>query len=286
MLRPYRLLLLLMCAALLSGCERVIDLNLPEGDRLLVVEARLERVLGNISGDQKITLSTTGSYFEPLSPNPARDAVVRVTDSDGVVTNFNESSPGTYTTHALTVVRNRTYALSIDWNGQHYDATETTQAVPNIRRLYFADPKPGRYSGDEGVRATIDFQDRAGERNYYLWDQYVNGVRQLGPDSTVKLRITATDEGYDGLVISGFQPYEGIIIPAGAGVLLRQIALSEQMYRFYLALSDQVSQDGSPFSVPPSSLRGNVANRTDRARPALGYFYVSEVSEARATYQP
>lgn len=284
--RPYRLLLLLMCTVALSGCERVIDLNLPEGDRLLVVEARLERVLDSISGDQTITLSTTGSYFKPLSPNPARNAVVHVTDDSGVIADFRESSPGTYTTSALTVDRNRTYVLSIDWNGQHYEATEKTQPVPDIRRLYFTDPKPGRFSGDEGVRATIDFQDRAGERNYYLWDQYVNGVHQLGPDSTVKLRVTATDEGYDGLVIRGFQPYEGVIIPVGAGVLLRQIALSEQMYRYYLALSDQVGQDGSPFSVPPSSLRGNVANRTDRSRPALGYFYVSEVAEARARYQP
>jgi hypothetical protein len=86
--------------------------------------------------------------------------------------------------------------------------------------------------------------------------------------------------------VTQFQPYEGIAIPPGGEVLVRQAGLSEGMFRYYFALSDQVSADGSIFSVPPSSVRGNVANRTDPRRYPLGYFFATEVSEARIRREP
>lgn len=272
---------------LLASCERVIDLNVDEGPRRLVVEARLERVIEHVSSIQSVKLSVSSSYFSNSPPIPARAALVRVVDDRGVVTPFTESNtPGAYVTSSLTVTRDRTYTLLIDWEGGRYEAKESTRAVAPIDSLYFEKPQPGRFAGDKGVRATIDFVDRGGEHNYFLWDQYVNGKRQLGPDSTVRMRITATDDGYDGLPIRGLQPFEGVDIPIGADVLMRQYAISADVYRYYFALSDQLGADGSPFSVPSSSLRGNVANRSKPNLPAAGYFYVSEVSEARARYQP
>lgn len=279
-----RRLLPLISVVFAAACERVVDLTVPEGPRLLVVEARLEHVLGSASGTQTIRLTTTSGYFSNAAPPPARGARVRVVDDAGTETLFAESpTPGVYTTTALPVQRGRTYTLLIEYAGEQFEAIESTRTVAPIESLYFDKPKPGRFSGDEGVRATIDFTDPAGERNYYLWDQYVNGVRQLGPDTAFKLRIIAQDNALNGIAVVGFQPYEGIDVPVGSTVLVRQIGLSEAMFRYYFALSDQVGVDGSPFAVPPASVRGNVINRTTRDRPALGYFYVSEVSEARAT---
>ena len=197
---------------------------------------------------------------------------------------FGESAvAGTYATDRLVITAGRRYTLSINFESQQYQATEQAQPVVPIDSLYFDAPKPGRFSGTGGLRATIDLVDTPNVRNFYLWDQFVDGVRQLGPDSSFKLRVAALDDGFDGLPITGFQPYEGIDIRPGSTVLMRQIALSENMYRYYFALSDQVGADGSPFSVPPSSVRGNIANRTDPSRLPLGYFYVSEIAEARAT---
>ncbi|MBL8959696.1 MAG: DUF4249 domain-containing protein [Gemmatimonadetes bacterium] len=274
---------LLPGALLLTACERVVEVDVDEGPRRLVVEARLERVLGNVSGAQAIRLSTTGSYFSNALPPAARGATVRVTDNLGNAFPFVESStPGTYVTTALTVERGRTYTLRIDWEGQRFEGVEQTMSVTPIDSLYFEAPKPGRFSGEDGVRATIDTRDPAGEKNFYLWDQFVDGRRLLGPDSSFKLRIIAPDDAVDGKPVLGFQPYEGIDIPVGSSVVVRQVGISESTYRYYFALSDQVSADGSIFSVPPASVRGNVANRSNPRQPALGYFYVSEVSEARA----
>lgn len=57
-----RLLLLIGCV-LLAACERVVGLDVAEGPTRLVVEARLERVHGAVSGNQSIRLTTTAPYF-------------------------------------------------------------------------------------------------------------------------------------------------------------------------------------------------------------------------------
>lgn len=268
---------------MLAGCERVVDLDLAEGPRRLVVEAKLERVLERSDSHQEITLTTTAAYFDTAAPPPARGAVVTVRDDAGRSWAFVESEPGSYGTVSLVPEKGREYTLDITWEGQRFRAVETAVGVSSIDSLYFEAPRPGRFSGTEGVRATINTSDPAGERNFYLWDQFVDGVRQLGPDSTFRMRLVAPDDAVDGRPVLGFQPFEGVDIPIGIEVVLRQSGLSEAMYRYFFAMSDQVSGDGSIFSVPASSVRGNVANLTSPAQRPVGYFMVGEVSEARAT---
>jgi hypothetical protein len=280
-------LLLLTCCALLAGCERVVALDVAEGPRRLVVEARLERILGAVSGTQSITLRTTAPYFDAEAAPPATGATVTVTDDSGRVVPFLESAvPGRYVTDALVITAGRRYSLAITYAGERFESSEVAQTVAPIDSLYLDAPQPGRFSGEGGVRATIEFRDPGGVENYYLWDQFVNGVRQLGPDTSFKFRVAAADDAFDGIRVTQFQPYEGIDIPPGGDVLVRQAGLSEAMFRYYFALSDQVSADGSAFSVPPASVRGNVANRTDPTRYPLGYFFATEVSEARIRREP
>lgn len=264
-----------------AACERVVNITAPAGPRRLVVEARLERGLDFSPNPQSIKLSTTADYFSGEFPPPASGATVRITDDLNRVTIFTElpATPGTYVAPAtFTVGRIRKYTLAITFEGQSYTATDSTRQVPRITSLGFNLPNGGRYAGTEGLRAEISYADTPNVRNFYLWEQFMNGVRQTGPDSTVRMRVIGNDLINDGLRVDRFQPFEGIPIPEGTTVLIRQIAISEQMYRYYLALNEQLTSDGSPFAVPPASVRGNVQNLTNPALPALGYFSVSEVS--------
>lgn len=279
-----RSLMTLGAVLALTACERVVDVDVAEGPVRLVVEARLERVLGNVKGVQEIRLSTTAPYFSNAAPPAARGATVTVSDQDGRIWTFDESlTPGTYLNANLVVTAGTRYTLDIRWQGARYRGTETGMPVPPIDSIYLDKPMPGRFSGTEGLRATIDLRDIPNVKNWYLWDQFVDGVRLLGPDSTFKARIIGPDEAFKGIEIKGFQPFEGVPIQPGSTVLVRQVGISEATYQYLLAFSNQVQQDGSPFSVPPTSVRGNVANLDDPARPALGYFSVSEVAEARIT---
>jgi hypothetical protein len=153
--------------------------------------------------------------------------------------------------------------------------------VAPIDTLYFA-PQSIEFGSSEGVRATIDFQETGGVKNFYLWDQYVDGIRMITSYSEFPLRVVGSDDGRDGRFVQAWQPYDGKELPSGAFVLVRQISLSETGYRYYRALSDQSSNNGSPFSVPLGSVRSNIANITNPSHRPLGYFMASEVAEARA----
>jgi hypothetical protein len=277
---------IMLCAllVLLCACQRVVDLEVPSARPRLVVAARLARDLRPIGPQdvQVVKLTTTSDYFSADPPPPALGAVVQVQDDMGNVTVFSDSlRSGMYRAPAMFVVqRGRTYTLTISFEGEQYQAVESTQNVAPIQRLYLDKPHPGRFAGVGGLRATIDYTDPAGVKNFYMWEQYLNGVLELGPDSTTKMRVIASDQLTDGLSVVGFQPYEGVHVEQLSQVVVRQIALSEAAYQYFYALNDQVSSNGSPFAVPPASLRGNIQNLSDRIRPALGYFYVSEISSA------
>lgn len=272
--------LALLSLPFLAACERVVDVRLSEGERYLVVEGRIERVQGLDLVAQRVKLSTTDAYFSDSAPPPALGATVRVIDDLGGSLEFRPSAtePGVYESAPFAAELRRRYTLRIDWEGDRYEGSDTLNPVSPIDSLYFRErntPAGPR----EGMRATIDTFDPAGERNYYLWDQLVDGIRLIAPDSSFRIRVIANDDLVEGQPVREYQPYSGIPVGAGQRVTVRQIALSEAAYRYYLALSDQVSNNGSPFSVAPASVRGNVANRTRPDHRALGYFMAGEVSE-------
>ena len=57
-------------------------------------------------------------------------------------------------------------------------------------------------------------------------------------------------------------------------------------YRYWFTLFEQTAPGGGPFSTPPASLRGNVANLTDPGHRALGWFLAGEVHERTGIVPP
>lgn len=277
-----RILLALLCCSA-AACERIVSVSVPDSPPRLVVEARLERVRNAVSGTQRVRLTTTDRYFTTAAPPPARGAVVRVVDDSGKVVSFTERAgePGTYETTVFVITVGRRYTLRITYQGQEYVSTEIAMTAVPIDSLWFVD-RIAKISPQAGLRATIALRDPVGVRNFYLWDQFVDGRRVVRPDSVGYFRVVDSDEFTDGNRIPRFQPYDGVIVTRGQLVKVRQVAISEQAYRFYSALSEQGLNDGSPFGVPPSSLRGNIANVTTPSNQGLGYFIVAEVTEVEA----
>ncbi|MES3036224.1 MAG: DUF4249 domain-containing protein [Gemmatimonadota bacterium] len=267
--------------ALLIGCERVVQVTAPRTEPRLVVEARLERQVGRRAPIQRIRLTTTQDVFSSDSAPPARGAVVRVLDAAGSATVFAESpsEPGVYVATTLMLLPvGQTFTLQITWDGDEYLSRETMLRAVPIDSVYFTEG--GGLPGiADGLRGTISFTDPGDRQNYYLWDQWVDGVRQLSPDSGSFSRAVLPDDIINGNMVRDFQPYRGVVVRTGQVVRIRQSSISDQAYRFYEALSEQTNNNGSPFGVPASSIRGNVANLTRPARLALGYFIATEYSE-------
>lgn len=284
-----------LAAALLltMGCERVVDITVPTMPTRLVVNGRLELVRstatsGAPSGRQVVTLTTSAPYFASAGPPPARGAEVRVTDSRGVTTILRESvsAPGVYVTDSLVPVLHERYTLRIRWNNDTYEGSDSLLPVAPIDSFYFRERTglfaPPDVAREPGPRATIDFRDPPGVENYYVWDQYVDGTRLVEADTAFRFRPMERDAFFNGAPVRGYQPYSGVVLRSGQTVRMRHMSLSAQGYRYYLALNNMALSDGSPFSMPPASLRGNVANLTRPAEPALGHFLTAEVDERTA----
>lgn len=271
-------------AALMLGttaaCERVVTVTAPSAEPRLVVEARLERARGAAVQDQVIRLSTTQDVFSVVAPSAVRGASVRVLDEAQRATVFTESAaePGVYRAPSMALPTGRSVTLEIGWGGDQYRATEIMQAGVGMDSLFFR-PQFSKVNPGPSLRATVAAEDPGTPKNFYLWDQWIDGTRLVSADSVFKSRVVASDELFNGGKVRNFQPYDGWTVRPGQLVRVRQLSISEQAYRFYLTLSQQVDNDGSPFGVKASSVRGNVANVTRPARLAVGYFIAGEYTE-------
>jgi hypothetical protein len=118
-------------------------------------------------------------------------------------------------------------------------ATFPALSAAPIDTLYFSARSTGNAGPKDGLRATITLRDPLGIKNDYLWDQIVDGQRVVLSDSGRRGRLVRSDDLLDGRRIRDFQPYDGVVVKSGQVVQVRQVALSEQVYRYYIALSEQ-----------------------------------------------
>ena len=274
----------LTCAVCLAtaGCERVVDVDLPEPEPRLVVEGRIERIKEAPSGRQRIRLSTTAGFFDNRLPPPATGATVLVVDGAGRAFPFPEVEPGLYETEHLFANIGETYTLILEYQGDTYEASALLHEVAPIDSLYFEFQEESLIIEEEGFRAAIDFLDPAGVANYYLWEQLVDGVNEIPPDPQNNLNLVSKDEFYDGQEVVGFQPSDEVAIEPGQHTEIRQIALSNLAYHYYYGLFEQNALGtGNPFSIPPANVRGNITNLDRPYRFAFGLFEAAEVSVAR-----
>ena len=271
-----------------GACTRIVAPDLPEGPERLVVEARLERRQDDTAGRQEIRLTITDRFDGEGPPPPASGAVVRVADDAGGEWIFTAppGAPGVYVAAGLVPAAGRSYTLTIDYQGERYQASHSLVPVAPIDSIYFVFRDAGLAEGDSGLRATIDYTDPAGIRNFYLWELLVDGILRLDPDPGNRFTAISDDRFFDGGRVVGYQPNHHEVVEPGQVVAMRQIGLSEPAYRYYFALFEQTGGRGGPFSVPPASVRGNVANRTAPAHYPLGFFSVAEVAEKTAAVPP
>lgn len=257
----------------------MVELDLEEGPTRLVVDGRIEAMQGADNSHQHIKLSTTTNFNNDNTPPPARGATVNVRDNQGRVFNFTESpsQPGLYEADDFLTEIGNTYVLTIDYDGETYQASETLVAVASIDSVYQGYQEAIAFE-EAGPRVLIDYTDPAGVDNYYYWEQFINGGRLINPEG----EMLETDEFYNGQQIMGkrFGSADDSVFEPGDQVKVLQFGLSAPTYTYLTLLAEQNSDDDI-FGTPPAQLRGNVANLNNSAHYPLGYFYASEVAEAQ-----
>lgn len=266
----------------MASCNKEVDVVLPNAMNRLIVEGRVDKMLGQSQYEQQIVLSTLNDFFDQSQTPRVTDATVKVTDSEGNEYPYEQdiNQAGRYVNTELKGEIGETYTLRIEWKGEIYEASETLIGVSGLENVYQQYESANAFE-DGGIKLAIDFNDPQGEENFYFWELYVNGQNVIKADPGNSGNIIAKDVLWDGQKIVGYFPNEEKVFEVDDEVTVRHIGISEATYNFLFLLFEQTGQTGQLVDVPPALIKGNIRNLTNPTNIAMGFFGASEVDEAK-----
>jgi len=270
----------ILSSMLFISCTDVIDVDVPESEARLVIEASIDWEKGTQGNQQTIKLSTSTPYFDTTVIDILTGASVIVTnDSNGTAVLFTDQNDGNYTTSSFVPLLNQSFTLEVIHNGETYIAHETLMPVADIESI-FQSTENG--FNDEALEVNIEFYDPADIENYYLIKFKVAG--DLLPEL-----YDFSDEFTDGNLMSIFyerEENEDINqkeFESGDVVDINLYGISEQ-YNSYMQLLISQYDSGGPFSATPVPLKGNCTNPSNQENYAFGYFRLTQVEETDYTF--
>ncbi|MEM6764080.1 MAG: DUF4249 domain-containing protein [Bacteroidota bacterium] len=247
------------------ACEDVVDLDLPEGEALLVVD-------GSITTKDTIhylTVANTVSY-DTEGALPGITALVVLRDDKGRIDTLAETEPGSgiYAITSPGVVGN-TYTLEIETpDGKQYQSSpEFLAPVTEIDSIYLEEDE---FEEDQYFVEFNTF-DPPGFGNYYRWKHYIDGEFQNKPENLA----FASDEFVDGNPVLGLRLSESVEL--GKLYKVEQLSISKAYFEYLSVLQTQTAFVGSIFDPPPAPIEGNVFNIRDENELVAGFFSASDV---------
>ena len=254
MQRMQNIILTIGIAVFFGGCQKVISVHLNPGATQYVIEG----VVTDQPGGSSVAISQTKDFSGNNTFAGVSGATVTI-ENNGTSYPLSETSPGVYTTGALTGVPGNTYNMKVVLNGGSYTATSTMpNSIVGIDSIYVSN---GFLTDKRYV--TVVYTDPAGIPNYYRWVQYVNGRKE-------KTNFFGNDEFTDGLRIKDQLDFNNDTndpnrdIRTGDSVRIDMINIDSTVYQYWFAL--QQNADGSGRSASPANPTGNIAGG------CLGYF--------------
>jgi hypothetical protein len=214
------------------------------------------------------------------------------------------ANTGTYTSAALSLDINQRYSLSITTSdGRKYtsDAVVCKQTPP-IDTIYWRQP------GDFTVYA--DTHDPTGNTRYYRYDyaetwehdaelttpwEVVNGMIVATDSSNQRSQCWTTAPSTNVLVATSAALSQDLIngfplttIPDGDtklnirySILVRQYALTEDAYNYWLLIEKTSQGLGTLFDLQPTQLLGNIHCLTNPSEPVIGFLTACTVQQKR-----
>lgn len=264
----------ILLVGIFTSCTDVVNVDVPNAGARLVIEASINWKKGTTGNEQTIQLSSSTAYFDSSPNEPVTTATVSITkDNDGTQFNFTNQNNGNYTTTNFIPEVGSSYTLNITYNNETYTAQETLIGVTEINRV---EQEEG--FNDDEYRIRVLFNDPINETNYYL-GQFTQD--NLAVPSLASIR----DEFINGNEAFILHFDEKNVV--GTEIDIKVFGISEQFYYYIEQLIEQSGTQGGggPFSTVPAQLKGNCRNVNNSDEEVLGYFRLSEFSQAIYTIE-
>ncbi|SHE37485.1 protein of unknown function [Mariniphaga anaerophila] len=249
-----------VCVMCLSGCEKVIDVDLNDANPQIVIE-------GNLSFDDaalEVKVTKTGSYFGKEAAETVDDVYVFLENEAGKKVDAFPLGQGLYKIEFYPVRRNEEYTLHVETETKNYVAKSKIPAPVAIDSLSYSYQQEVKFF-DGGYRILLYFSDPPDEKNYYRAKVYKNGELQ---NETSDI-IVFDDSGLDGRVIQ--VTLRGQVFEHGDTARVEMFSIDENAWVYFSTFREMANTN--PGSPAPSNPVSNFSNG------ALGYFSAWSVSE-------
>jgi len=256
----------LLLIVLFTNCEKVIDVDVPSIEPKLIIDATFEVLFDEnpVVANTFVKLSLSADYFDDTIP-PVTNASVFLTNLlDNSIINFtDENEDGNYEPIISFIpADNVEYELTIIYNNETYKGKATKVKSTPFTEIIQGDET--LFSGDE-IELKISFTDNVDVDNYYLFNIDTYNF------------ITIEDRFFNGTDYNFSYFYEDENIELPKNIMLKMSGMTKEYYTYFEILVSQGGQNGGgPFQAIPSSLLGNMINKTNEENFPLGYFHISE----------
>ncbi len=242
----------------LGACQRVVSIDLNKADPHIVIEG----VVTDGPGPYTVSITKTGSYFEPSLVFPTvSGATVVLRDNAGTIDTLREAAPGKYVSSRLSGVEGRTYQLSVVAEGKEYDGTSVMPQKIRIDSVYTTVLRAP--DGDRGYNIFVKFKDPPTQENYYRVIVHTN---MMPPDSITGQRyLLVSDKLLNGNEAT-YQIRASRNIDPGDTLTVALFSVDRATYEYYSTLRNILSFDRSPTALAPANPNTNLSNGS------LGYF--------------
>ena len=286
------ILSLVSCILLLSSCTSIIQVTVPNGSQLVVVDAFLD----NSANPQTVRLTFNASYFSNVPTPPVLGATVSLSDLTNSKTyTFTPDGNGNYIYYpifndSMTQVHHK-YQLNISYNGNTYMALSTlnrTMAIDSIKFRISGNDFVGNYPLSDTSKPRkyypyVVAKDSAGPVSDYYWLKVFNNGVVYNQPAQIDI---FQDGGYSGdngdYIIPPFA-FHGLTdgnnpIYRYDECTVKIYAIDNSTFQFLTQMKTQMTNAQSGlFAVTPQNLKTNI-QQTRGTQQGIGWFNIGAVS--------
>ncbi|MHA4895529.1 DUF4249 domain-containing protein [Pedobacter sp. PWIIR3] len=246
---PFPVILCLLL--LLSGCEKVITLDLKDSEPKVVIYGDISDQVDN----QYVRISRSYNFTEPNKFNAATGARVIVTTQLGSVINFSEITPGVYQSPKFRGRSGQSYTLDVTLDGQKYTAVSSMPQKVFLDSLNF---RQVSFFGKTSTHIVANFEDQKDIQNQYRYLLTIKGK--------VVEDVVSDDRFNDGNKVSNTIYHELNDLLPGDPIELDLQCIDRGVYTYFFSFGQNLGEGGPPVSPanPPSNFNNG----------ALGVFSV------------
>lgn len=249
-----------------TSCEKVIDVDLPTIEPKLIIDASFEVFFDKspVTANTTVKLRLSADYFEDEIPTVSNATVFLTNLTNNTVINYvDENTDGNFEPITPFIPSDDTeYELTVIYNNETYKGKATkVKSTPFTKVIQGEETL---FTGKE-TEIEVTFKDAPVIENYYLFNFDKN------------LFLSIDDRFFNGsdYNFSFFYDEDDVTLPET--VTIKIAGITKEYYTYFeILISQSGSNGGGPFETVPSSLLGNMINKTNENNFPLGYFHISE----------